>query len=84
MVWLGDEQLIVIVRDITERKLAEDRLLESRRTLQTLMSNLPGMAYRCRNDRDWTMEFVNEGSINLTGYQPAELINNSKMTSGPS
>ncbi|MGB7580829.1 MAG: PAS domain S-box protein [Sedimentisphaerales bacterium] len=80
VVWLGDEQLIVIVRDITERKLAEDRLLESRRTLQTLMSNLPGMAYRCRNDRDWTMEFVNEGSINLTGYRPAELINNSKIT----
>ncbi len=79
VVWLGDEQLIVIVRDITERKLAEDRLLESRRTLQMLMSNLPGMAYRCRNDRDWTMEFVSEGSVNLTGYQPAELINNSKI-----
>ena len=38
------------------------------------------MAYRCRNDRDWTMEFVSEGSVNLTGYQPAELINNSKIT----
>jgi PAS domain S-box-containing protein len=79
VVWLDDEQLIVIVRDITERKLAEDRLLESRRTLQTLMSNLPGMAYRCRNDHDWTMEFVSEGSVNLTGYQPTELINNSKI-----
>ncbi len=79
VVWLGNEQLIVIVRDITERKLAEDRLLESRRTLQTLMSNLPGMAYRRRNDRDWTMELVSEGSANLTGYQPAELINNSKI-----
>jgi PAS domain S-box-containing protein len=79
VVWLGNDQLVVIVRDITERKLAEDRLLESRRTLQTLMSNLPGMAYRCRNDHDWTMEFVSEGSFNLTGYQPAELINNSKI-----
>lgn len=79
VVWLDDEQLIVIVRDITERKLAEDRLLESQRTLQTLMTNLPGMAYRCRNDRDWTMEFVSEGSVNLTGYRPAELINNSKI-----
>jgi PAS domain S-box-containing protein len=78
VVWLSDEQLVVIVRDINEKKLVEDRLLESRRTLQTLMSNLPGMAYRCRNDRDWTMEFVSEGCFNLTGYQPAELINNSK------
>jgi PAS domain S-box-containing protein len=80
VVWLGDDQLIVIVRDITERKLAEDRLLESRRTLQTLMTNLPGMAYRARNDHDWTMEFVSEGSVNLTGYQPAELVNKSKIT----
>jgi PAS domain S-box-containing protein len=79
VVWLGNEQLIVIVRDITERKLAEDGLLESRRTLQTLMSNLPGMAYRCRNDRDWTMEFVSEGSVGLTGYKPAELVNNNKI-----
>jgi len=79
VVWLSDEQLIVVVRDITERKLAEDGLLESRRTLQTLMANLPGMAYRCRNDRDWTMEFVSEGSFNLTGYKPAELINNDKI-----
>ncbi len=80
VVWLGDKQLIVIVRDITERKLAEEGLLENRRTLQTLMSNLPGMAYRRRNDSEWTMEFVSEGSANLTGYQPAELINNSKIT----
>jgi len=80
VVWLGNDQLVVVVRDITERKLAEDSLLESRRTLQMLMSNLPGMAYRCRNDRDWTMEFVSEGSVNLTGYRPAELINNIKIT----
>ena len=79
VVWLGNDQLVVIVRDISERKLAEEGLLESRRTLQTLMTNLPGMAYRCRNDRDWTMEFVSEGSVNLTGYRPAELINNSKI-----
>ena len=79
VVWLGDEQLIVVVRDITERKLAEDRLLESRRMLQTLMSNLPGMVYRCRNDHDWTMEFVSEGCFNITGYQPAEIINSSKI-----
>jgi PAS domain S-box-containing protein len=78
VVWLGNDQLVVIVRDITERKMAEDQLLENRRTLQTLMSNLPGMAYRCRNDRDRTMEFVSEGCANLTGYQPSELINNNK------
>ena len=48
-------------------------LEESQRTLATLMSNLPGMAYRCRNNREWTTIFVSEGSQDLLGYLPEEL-----------
>lgn len=47
-------------------------LAESQRTLATLMSNLPGMAYRCFNDSDWTMIFVSEGCYSLTGYLPED------------
>jgi PAS domain S-box-containing protein len=54
-------------------------LQESRRTLETLLSNLPGMAYRCHNDSTWTMEFVSQGCYSLTGYQPADLIGNQKI-----
>ncbi len=56
-----------------ERMRTEKALHESQRTLSTLISNLPGMAYRCRNDRDWSMEFVSQGSRELTGYSPEEL-----------
>ncbi len=59
-----------------ERRRAEDDLRESQRQLSTLMSNLPGMAYRCANDADWTMEFVSEGCVALTGYQPGDLVGN--------
>jgi two-component system cell cycle sensor histidine kinase/response regulator CckA len=40
------------------------------------MSNLPGMAYRCHNDPSWTMDFVSEGALELTGYRPEDLIGN--------
>jgi PAS domain S-box-containing protein len=58
------------------RTQAEARLRESERTLSALMANLPGMAYRCRNDRSWTMEFVSEGCEALTGYKAWELVGN--------
>jgi len=48
-------------------------LAESQRTLATLMSNLPGMAYRCLNNRDWSTVFVSEGCQDLLGYLPEEL-----------
>jgi len=71
-----------IIRDITERKNSEKALRESQRTLSTLMSNLPGMAYRCANDQDWTLEYVSQGCLDLTGYHPGELIQNRKISLG--
>jgi protein-histidine pros-kinase len=62
------------VVDITERQQVQEKLRESQRTLSTLMGNLPGMAYRCRNDGDWTIEFASEGCLQLTGYRCSELV----------
>lgn len=61
-----------------EQKVAERTasLADSQRTLMTLLSNLPGMAYRCQNDSDWTMTFVSEGCQSLTGYLPQDLTEN--------
>ncbi|MFH2001847.1 MAG: ATP-binding protein [Planctomycetota bacterium] len=58
------------------RRHAEQALRESERKLSTLLSNLPGMAYRSRNDEGWTLEFVSEGCYDLLGYRPSELIDN--------
>ena len=63
-----------------ERKRTDEALQESRRMLSTLISNLPGMAYRRRDDADWTMEFVSQGSLELTGYRPEKLIGNQEIS----
>ncbi|HWR82053.1 MAG TPA: PAS domain S-box protein [Candidatus Deferrimicrobium sp.] len=76
----GERAVQAVLSDITNRKRAEAELAESRRALATLMSNLPGMAYRCRNDRDWNMEFVSEGCTDLTGFAPADLIDNRQIS----
>lgn len=59
-----------------KQKLIAEKLRESERSKSVLLSNLPGMAYRCCYDRDWTMLFVSEGCYGLTGYKPDSLINN--------
>jgi len=60
--------------DVTEHVLAKRALRESRRSLETLVSNVQGMVYRCSNDRDWSMEFVSEGGRDITGHPPAVLM----------
>ncbi|HEX8359733.1 MAG TPA: PAS domain-containing protein, partial [Longimicrobium sp.] len=63
-----------VQQDVTERKLAEEALREAQRATAALLSNLPGMAYRCANDEAWTMYFASEGALDLTGYPPERLV----------
>jgi PAS domain S-box-containing protein len=74
--------LLVLVFVVLQQSNIETRdvLQESQRMLTTLMGNLPGMAYRCSNDTRWTMTFVSGGCQALTGYSPAELLNDRRVT----
>ncbi|MDO9544268.1 MAG: PAS domain S-box protein, partial [Synergistaceae bacterium] len=69
-----------IIQDINERKIAKEALEESERSKSVLLSNLPGMAYRCLYDRKWTLLFVSEGCYELTGYRPENLVNSKDLS----
>jgi PAS domain S-box-containing protein len=71
---------ICYIFDVSERKKLEIALMESERSKSVLLSHLPGMAYRCEVDPQWTMRFVSAGCIGLTGYFPEDLINNNKLS----
>jgi len=56
------------VANAVEASRSRRLLAERTRRLETLISNLPGIVYRCRNDPEWPMETV-EGEVErLTGY----------------
>jgi PAS domain S-box-containing protein len=67
----GGEYFVCIERETTRRRKAEVALIDYQRSMGSLLSNLPGMAYRRRDDGLWTMEFVSGGCAGLTGY-PAD------------
>jgi len=50
-----------------------EELDDSRKTLATIIGVLPGFVYRCKNDKDWTMIFVSNQCLDVTGYTPDEL-----------
>ncbi|MBP9975571.1 MAG: PAS domain S-box protein [Synergistaceae bacterium] len=76
-----DDRLYMwIIQDINERKIAKEALEESERSKSVLLSNLPGMAYRCLYDRKWTLLFVSEGCYELTGYRPENLVNSKDLS----
>ena len=64
---------IKLQKEIYNHFLTGNALQESERAHQTLLSNLPGIAYRGKPDKQRTMEYVSEGSVDLIGYKPSDI-----------
>ena len=69
-------QMIEYCIDVTDRKKAEEDLKQSEESFKTLVSNIPGVTYRCAFDKDWTMEFVSDEIGRLSGYPASDFIKN--------
>lgn len=68
--------------DITPQ-IRSDQIKEARyRSLQCLMDRVPAMIYRSRNNIHWTMEYVSKGCLELTGYEPEQMLNNAELSYG--
>jgi PAS domain S-box-containing protein len=72
----GTDQYALLANRIdraVEAHRSQSLLADRTRRLETLISNLPGIVYRCGNDPDWPMEFVAGECERLTGYSAAAL-----------
>ena len=64
-------QMIEYSLDITKRKEFEEQLKQSEERIRSMVSNMPGVVYRCLMDDAWTMLFISDEIAHLSGY-PAE------------
>jgi PAS domain S-box-containing protein len=76
----GKYRYICLIQDISRRKAMESALAESERSKAVLLSHLPGLAYRCSYDKNWTMQFVSDGCYDLTGWPASSLLQNKDLT----
>ena len=64
-------RLFGTTQDITKQAQLESALRTSEQRLSTLIDNLPGVVYRCRNTPDWPMDYISPTIEDLLGH-PAE------------
>jgi PAS domain S-box-containing protein len=67
--------IIAFLKDITKHKKniakikqANKALIESNRKYHALINNQEGIVYRCKNSRDWEIDFISDGCLSITGY----------------
>lgn len=72
--------VLSVCEDTTERRRAEEALFESQRALATLISNLPGVAYRARPHGDgFAMEFISGRVTDITGHRAEEFLRDPRL-----
>jgi PAS domain S-box-containing protein len=76
--WTTDEQNFVSsLADFMTIAISSFERRTIMHRVETMMSNLPGMLFQCLNDPPYyTFTFVSEGSLELMGYTPEELMGN--------
>jgi len=77
----GASIIIAFLRNATKVKeenkniqQTNDEIKESNRKYNALINNLQGIVYRCKNNRDWSMEYISKGCLHITGYSPEDFL----------
>ena len=75
-------ELQIAIENILHRRSPEQNVKESQMEgyWHTLVNNLPGLAYQCVDDQEWTMLFLSQGCKELTGYMSSDILLNNKLS----
>ncbi|UXX78518.1 PAS domain-containing protein [Reichenbachiella carrageenanivorans] len=58
----------------SEIKKRNEALLNQNARYLSLIENVPGIIFRCKNDQHWSMEFISAYVYTVTGYQPTDFL----------
>ena len=64
----GKDFFVAFIADIRQRLAIESALRANEKQLRSLVSNIPGIAFRCLNDKKWSMVFISDAVETITGY----------------
>lgn len=69
----GTDQYAILanrIENAVERQQSQQAVKEQKRRLETIISNVPGLIYRCRNEPGWPMDEIAGECEKLAGYSP--------------
>lgn len=52
------------------------KIVSKEEKFSSLLKNIPGAAFRCRLDKNWTMEFISDQIEAISGFSPSDFIHN--------
>lgn len=70
----GKAIFVGFISDLRKRHAMEKALRESEAKFRSFISNIPGMAYRCLNEKGWPMLFISDAVSDLTGYEADDFL----------
>lgn len=71
-----DDELLYVacLNDISTQLRFSETLKQSEQKFRSLIQNIPGAAYRCLADADWTMLFISERVESISGYPATDFM----------
>ena len=72
--YIDDDSVLLLVRNITDQKKAENQLQKSELKFRLLAENIPGVVYLCKNDAAYSMIYLNNEIGTLTGYPAIDFL----------
>jgi PAS domain S-box-containing protein len=70
----GETLFVGFITDLTQRNAMKSAMRERDEQLRSLMSNIPGVTFRCLYNQDWRMLLISDSIKDLTGWAAEEFL----------